>query len=228
MKHEGKAFRDGARIIGASLALWVAVLLVGGLGMVLGRWVLALAGVLFLAWALFAGFCLWFFRDPNPQVPPTPGVYVAPAHGKVDVIDEVTETEFMGGRCRRISMFLSVFDVHVQQAPVAGRVAYLRRHPGEFLNAMRLESGAVNENVMIGLESREVAGEKVGVRLIAGWIARRILPWVAPGDTPERGERISLIRFGSRVDLYLPLAAEVRVRLGDRVRGGETVMAVRG
>jgi phosphatidylserine decarboxylase len=124
-------------------------------------------------------------------------------------------------------VFLSLFDVHVQRAPVAGRVVLRKRTPGQFLNAMRTDSAACNENVLFGFESSERAGEKIGVRLIAGVIARRIVPWVAEGDVVERGERISLIQFGSRCDLYLPLSAKVQVQLGQHVRGGATVMATR-
>jgi phosphatidylserine decarboxylase len=125
-------------------------------------------------------------------------------------------------------MFLSIFDVHVQYAPVAGRVVLLRHTAGQFLNAIKAESAAHNENVLIGYESGEQPGEKVGVRLIAGLIARRIVPWVAEGDVVARGERASLIQFGSRCDLYLPLSAQIAVKIGDHVRGGETVVAVRG
>lgn len=174
---------------------------------------------------VFAVFTLWFFRDPNPRVPTDPDAVVAPGHGKVDVIDELDEPTVMGGRCRRISIFLSVFDVHVQQAPVAGMVIHVQHVPGKFLNALKTESAAHNENVLIGLRGTELGSPKLGVRLIAGLIARRIVPWLKPGEMVERGERISLIQFGSRVDLYLPLTAEITARLGQSVRGGETIVA---
>lgn len=198
-----------------------------------------LTGVLTLFWprsflagalAAFLGllatvFTLYFFRDPNPRVPSEPGLVVAPGHGKVDVVDQLEESSVMGGRCHRISIFLSVFDVHVQQAPVAGTVTGVRHQPGKFLNALNTESAAHNENVLIGFRSTDGAGTPVGVRLIAGLIARRIVPWLQAGETVQRGERISLIQFGSRVDLYVPLSATVVVRPGQRVVGGETVMA---
>ncbi|HXF11105.1 MAG TPA: phosphatidylserine decarboxylase, partial [Desulfuromonadaceae bacterium] len=136
-----------------------------------------------------------------------------------------TENEFMGGECRRISIFLSVFDVHVQNSPVAGKIAFLKHTPGQYLNAMRCDCAQFNENVYLGIESAEPRGEKVGVRLIAGLIARRIIPWICPNDIVQRGERISLIQFGSRVDVYLPMHAKVKVNLGDKVVGGETVIA---
>ncbi len=183
--------------------------------------VFALTGLL-LGFALFAGY---FFRDPDAQVPVGNGLIVAPGHGTVDVIDETDEPSVMGGRCRRVSIFLSVFNVHVQQAPVSGTVIRVRHTPGQFLNAMKLESAALNENVLIGFQTSEPGCGPVAIKLITGLIARRIIPWVQEGDTVAKGERISLIQFGSRVDIYLPLQAKVAVALGDRVVGGETVVA---
>ncbi len=178
-------------------------------------------------WFLFALFVLNFFRDPDPRTPGEIGLVVSPAHGTVDVIDEAFEPEFIGGACRRISIFLSVFDVHVQNTPVSGEVAYLKHSPGKFLNALKVESALHNENVLIGIQSSEITGEKVAMRLIAGLIARRILPWIGKGDEIDRGQRVSMIQFGSRVDCYLPLSFKVRAALGDKVRGGETVIATR-
>lgn len=228
MKHAGKATRASFRLIYWSLVCVLGLMFAGVLARLLGQFVIEAAGVLTGLWLVFCLFTIWFFRDPQARPPKDPAVIVAPAHGKVDAIDEVDEPSFMGGRCRRISTFLSIFDVHVQNAPVAGRVVMRRRTPGRFVNAMRTDSANYNENVLIGIESAERAGERIGVRLIAGLIARRILPWVEEGDMVERGERLGLIRFGSRVDLYLPLEYEVVVEAGQRVRGGETVMARRG
>lgn len=227
MKHAGKATRASFRLIYWSLVLVLGLMFAGVLARLLGQFVIEAAGVLAGLWLVFCLFTIWFFRDPQARPPKDPAVIVAPAHGKVDAIDEVDEPSFMGGRCRRISTFLSIFDVHVQNAPVAGRVVMSRRMPGRFVNAMRIDSAEHNENVLIGIESTQREGERIGVRLIAGLIARRILPWVREGDTVERGERLGLIRFGSRVDLYLPLEYEVTVEAGQRVRGGETVMARR-
>ncbi len=225
MKHSGKALRAGLKLIFWTLVL-LAGIFVGGVVATLVASLIATVSIALIAvWILFSLFTLYFFRDPNPLVPTAAHVVVSPAHGKVDVIDEVTESEFMGDTCRRISIFLSVFNVHVQNAPVGGKIVHLQHHPGEFLNAMNLESAAHNENLLIGFESSDRAGEKIGVRLIAGLIARRIIPWVAVGDVMARGERISLIQFGSRVDLYLPVAAAIKVKLGDKVVGGETIVA---
>lgn len=131
----------------------------------------------------------------------------------------------MGGECRRISIFLSVFDVHVQNAPVTGRIAFFKHSPGQYLNAMRADCAKFNENVLIGIEAVDPSNQKIGLRLIAGLIARRIVPFVAPNDPVQRGERISLIQFGSRVDVYLPKTAKIKIELGDRVIGGQTVLA---
>lgn len=225
MKHAGKARRAGLTILSYS---WIAAI-----GVIAAGWFFAGGGfasltvAVGLLWLIFAVFSLSFFRDPDPQVPTEPDVVVSPGHGTVDVIDETTEKVFMGGRCRRVSIFLSIFDVHVQNAPISGRVAYLKHCTGKFLNAMRTDCGNYNENVLIGFESRERPGVRVAVRLIAGLLARRIVPWVSEGDELAKGERISLIQFGSRVDLYLPLTAEVTVQLGSKVKGGETVIARR-
>lgn len=211
-----------------TLVLVLLVPVTGLLATLIGSAMVVLAVVLVLVWALFALFTLYFFRDPTPRVPAGPNLVVSPAHGKVDVIDTVREPQFMGGECQRISIFLSVFDVHVQQAPVGGTVAYFKYTEGQFLNALKTESAVHNENVLIGIEASEPRGAKVAFRLIAGVLARRIVPWIAAGDAVARGERVSLIQFGSRVDVYLPPSAKIQVQLGDRVVGGETVLAVAG
>ena len=212
------------------MILWTFIALIVVLAMALvavlaGSFVLIFSGVLVGLWMLFALFTLIFFRDPTPRVPREPWLVVAPAHGKVDIVDTVEEPMFMEGKCQRVSIFLSVVDVHVQYAPVAGAVAFYKYTEGKFLNAMKADSAEHNENALIGFESTDPAGAKVGVRLIAGLIARRIVPWVNAGDKFGRGDRISLIQFGSRVDLYLPENATVRVKTGNRVIGGQTVLA---
>lgn len=227
MKHAGKARRSAVKLLVLSLLLFLVLLGIGVLAKVLGSIIPALIGGFFLLWVIFAGFTLYFFRDPHPQPPTGREMIVSPAHGKVDVIDEIEDKEFIGARCRRISIFLSVIDIHVQNAPVSGKVAYLKHHSGQFLSAMKTESAIHNENVYIGFESSEHPDEKIGVRLIAGVLARRIIPWVSLGDTTVRGERISLIQFGSRCDLYLPITTSLGVKLGQHVVGGETIIATR-
>ncbi len=222
MKHSGRAAKAATLILAKTIgpALLVAVafwLLLPGL-----HWVpTVLAGLA----VVFTGFVLWFFRDPEPQVPSDARLVVAPAHGKVDVIDQVPWPNDPSQKCQRISIFLSVFDIHVQQAPVAGRVDLVRHTPGLFLNALKTESAAHNENVLICLTASDPEGTPIALRLIAGLIARRILPWAVSGETVARGERISLIQFGSRVDLYLPLNAALQIQVGTRVIGGQTVVA---
>lgn len=213
------------KLIFWSLLVVVGVCALGIIAEYVSALVAAAQYALLGVWAVFAAFTLYFFRDPNPKVPAEPGVVLSPGHGKVDVVDETTEPEFMGGKCQRISMFLSPLDVHVQNAPVAGRVVCVTHKPGKFLSAMRTDCGLHNENVLIGLESAETPDTKIGVRLIAGVLARRIIPWVQPGDQVERGERISLIQFGSRCDVYLPYSMAITVKVGDRVVGGETILA---
>ncbi len=225
MKHKGKATQAALRLIFWTLVALLVITAVGLLGALVGTFIAASAGFLFCVWVAFALFCLWFFRDPDPNVPTEPGIIIAPAHGKVDVIDETSEPEFMGGVCKRVSIFLSVIEVHVQKAPVAGKIAFFKQTPGQFISALKSESAACNENVLVGFESLERPGERIAVRLIAGVLARRIVPWIGLGDKVARGERISLIQFGSRVDLYLATSVTLQIKLGDQVRGGETIIA---
>jgi phosphatidylserine decarboxylase len=225
MKHSGKARKAAFKMILITLVLVILLPVIGVLGTLIGSAMVAVSVFIFLVWCLFALFTLYFFRDPNARVPAGSGLVLSPGHGKVDVIDTVTEPQFMGRECQRISMFLSVVDVHVQNAPVSGKVAYLKATEGQFLNAMKTECATCNENVYIGIDSTDPANEKIGVKLIAGVLARRIIPFVAVGDELARGDRISLIQFGSRVDVYLPHSAKIKVKLGDRVVGGESILA---
>ena len=226
MKNSGKARSAAFKMLLVTLVLTLLFPVFGFVATLIGSAMVVFSVVLVGLWFVFALFVLYFFRDPNPRVPIGTNLVVSPGHGKVDVIDTVHEPRFMGGSCRRISMFLSVLDVHVQNAPVGGRVAYFRYSEGEFLNAMKTESAEHNENALFGIEAAEPAGARVGLRLIAGVLARRIVPWISVGDEVARGDRISLIQFGSRVDLYLPASAKIQTKLGDRVVGGETVLAI--
>lgn len=225
VKHSGKASVAALKLIGLSGAAVLVLLVVAWLAAHVGSFIVGLAGGLGVLWVLFVLFTFYFFRDPEAAVPAGKNLVLAPGHGKVDTIDITTEPEFMGGECQRISIFLSVFDVHVQNAPATGRIAFFKHSPGQYLNAMRTDCGKFNENVLIGMELAEPAGAKIGVRLIAGLIARRIVPWVAQNDVVQRGERISLIQFGSRADVYLPRNTNIKVQLGDHVVGGESILA---
>jgi phosphatidylserine decarboxylase len=164
---------------------------------------------------------LGFFRDPERTPPGLPRGVLAPADGKVMGIEEVDDP-FVGPAVR-MSIFLSPLDVHVNRAPVAGVVRDVQYAPGRFLAAYRPEASADNERCTVTLEGD---GTRVAVRQIAGVLARRIVCRVHPGDRLEAGERYGLIRFGSRTDLIVPRGTEVRVRVGDRARGGETIMGV--
>ena len=225
MKHSGKAFKAAMRIIFWTLVLLLALCAAGVLARLLGDLITAISAGLVTLWVLFVLFTLYFFRDPDALAPAIPNAIVAPGHGKVDVIDETAEPEFMGGPCKRISIFLSVIDVHVQKAPVTGKLVYHKYKEGEFLSATRADCSEHNENVLLGIVPTDYPEQKIGLRLIAGLIARRINVWATAGEVVYRSERISLIQFGSRCDLYLPLTAKVHVKLGDRVKGGETIVA---
>ena len=188
----------------------------------LGLGVLALA--LRWNWAggilvFLAAFVLYFFRDPERIVPADPAVVVSPADGRVmEIVDQA-----MGSRPgRRVSIFLAIWDVHVNRAPLAGRIRKLEYRPGRFLAAMRSRASAENEQNVIHLSTER--GEIV-LKQIAGWIARRVLCWKAEGDTVTLGERVGMIRFGSRVDIWLPREAEIVVRPGQHVAGGSSILA---
>jgi phosphatidylserine decarboxylase len=168
---------------------------------------------------LLAGFFLWFFRDPERVIPDAAGVVVSPGDGKVTDVSPV----LVDGRTRlRISIFLSVFDVHVNRSPVAGVIRDVRYQKGKFLNAMNAASAEQNEQNIVTLDS---TGQKVVFKQIAGILARRIVFTKKVGDHVQRGERVGLIKFGSRVDVFLDASATLQVKVGDRVKGGASVLA---
>jgi phosphatidylserine decarboxylase len=175
------------------------------------------------AWALapllLAVFFLWFFRDPERVIPDAAGAVVSPGDGKVTDVSFVT----VGGEKQaRISIFLSVFDVHVNRSPIAGVVREVRYQPGKFLNAMNQASAEHNEQNIVRVEGE---GEVVVFKQIAGLLARRIVFHPKVGDRLDRGQRVGLIKFGSRVDVQFDGAASLQVKVGDRVRGGASVLA---
>src|ERR1035441_1652748 len=174
MKHSGKARKAAFKLILISLIALVVIWALGAFTATMVALITAVAvavtPVLIVVWVLFAIFTFYFFRDPSPRVPAGANLRLAPAHGKVDVIGTTTERDFMGGECQRVSIFLSVIDVHIQNAPVSGKVTLLRYTMGQFLNALKAESAIYNENVLLGFEAREPRGQKVGVRLLGGGI----------------------------------------------------------
>lgn len=169
---------------------------------------------------LFLGiFVLFFFRDPKRTPPQDPDAIVSPADGTVM---EIVEEQLNGKAGRRISVFLSIFDVHVNRSPVAGRITAIEYRTGKFYAAMRGKASAENEQNSFHVQSER--GEVV-FKQIAGWIARRIVVWKAVGDSVLRGERVGMIRFGSRMDIWLPEGVEVVTRPGQHVAGGTSILA---
>ena len=197
------------------------------------RWILAVLAVCWLASvALFPAvslvfaalllFSLYFFRDPERQPPRDEMLAVAPADGLVVEVKETGESQFINQRVKRVTIFLSVFDVHVNRAPIAGEITHSEPMAGRFLDARNPASSEANARRAWAIEGK---GVTIVVRQITGAIARRICAWKQVGDVVKRGERFGMIRFGSRTEVDLPLETEILVKPGERVRGGETPIA---
>jgi phosphatidylserine decarboxylase len=181
-------------------------------GSALGLWA---GGILML----FGLFVLYFFRDPERTPPADADAVVSPADGRVT---EIREEEWEGRAGKRISIFLSVWDVHVNRAPMAGRIRKVEYRPGRFYAAMRARASQENEQNVFSVETER--GE-MSFKQIAGWIARRVVSWKVAGDTVATGERIGLIRFGSRMDVWLPSEAEIVAKKGQFVAAGSSTLA---
>jgi phosphatidylserine decarboxylase len=194
----------------------VGLLAAAGLLLWLTSWPLALIPV------LLAAFFLWFFRDPERAIPAGAGLIVSPGDG---LVTETIRLETVDGPRQRISIFLSVFDVHVNRSPIAGVITEVRYQKGKYLNAMNPASADQNEQNIVTVRGD---GIEVTFKQIAGLLARRIVFGPKTGDTITRGERVGLIKFGSRVDVLIPAEAELRVKPGTRVKGGATVLAAIG
>ena len=186
-----------------------------------GFWCLLGTGI---AFALLA-FSISFYRDPDRPCPPDPKDIVAPADGHVVEIIQVDEPLFLKGPATRVAIFLSVFDVHTQRMPIAGEIKFVQYTAGKFLDVRDRRASAMNESRFLGIE--DANGYRVGVRQIAGLIARRIVGWADKGAKLEKGERFGMIRFGSRVEIFLPPGTVVSVKIGDYAKGGETILARR-
>ena len=174
-----------------------------------------------LVCVLFA-FLLYFFRDPERIPPAGEGLLLAPADGRVVAVEKAHEPCFLEGESLKISIFMSLLDVHVNRAPAEGHVALVEHVPGQFLPAFRPEASKLNEHNLVGLHSRY---GQILVTQVAGVLARRIVCWVRSGQRLRAGDRLGLVKFGSRVDLYVPPRVEPNVRVGDQVRAGVTVVA---
>jgi phosphatidylserine decarboxylase len=203
--------RDGY-IYGLSLLAVAAAL-----KWITGEWIWSLAPV------LLAAFFLWFFRDPQRTVPAGDGLIVSPGDG---LVTETTSISTPEGSRQRISIFLSVFDVHVNRAPIGGVLSRVRYQKGQFLNAMNPASAERNEQNTVTVRGQGAdGGYEVTFKQIAGLLARRIVFRCNEGQSVERGQRVGLIKFGSRVDIVIPSSAVLRVKVGDRVKGGASVLA---
>lgn len=196
---------------------WIFAILAGLalLGGFLSSWLTLLSGVLIL-------YTFAFFRDPERADPAEHDAVVAAADGVVADIRELDETEYLKSPTRRVGIFLSVFDVHTNRSPIAGRVIYRQHHPGLCLDARSADCATKNEAMTWAFQGVKTT---VVVRQLTGAIARRIIGWSQVGDEVRRGERFGMIRFGSRTEVYLPLDASILVKVGDRVKGGSTIIA---
>ena len=201
--------KEGIPFIGVA----VGVTLVAGW---LGWAILAVGG------AILTFFVAWFFRNPSRVVPQGPGLVVAPGDGKVIAIEEEFEPRFIKDRSIRVTIFLNVFDVHINRIPCEGIVDNVQYQPGLFLVASRPDATLRNEQNALMIQT--VLGAKVLCVQVAGLIARRIVCWISPRDRAVLGERFGLIRFGSRMDTFLPVGTAIKVSVGDRVKGGETIL----
>ena len=208
--------REGLPFIFGALAIAIAAFVVALTRRSWPLWLLALLLTVIALWVAY------FFRDPERTGERGDKLIISPADGRISHIVEVDEPLFIHGRAIRISVFMNVFNVHVNRYPVSGRVRYLHYNPGKFLNAASEKSSLENEQMSVGIESN---GRRILVRQIAGLIARRIVTYSKDGDVAQQGTRFGLIRFGSRVDVFVPLGSKVLVRIGDKPAAGTTVLA---
>ncbi len=171
---------------------------------------------------ILALFCIYFFRNPKREIATEAGIVVSPADGRIMDIEKLNEDQYLHAPAIRIRIFLSLFNVHINRCPINGQVDLVQSVPGQFLPAYKTEAGTVNARNYVGLKTK---WGKILVVQITGLVARRLVCWVNPGDRLTTGERFGLIRFGSCTELYLPLEAVINVQAGDKVKGGETVIA---
>ena len=211
-----KFAREGMPFIAIAAVLAIASLVFASRRGGLPAWALTVVMVIVAIWVAY------FFRDPERTGDRGERVVTAPADGKVVLITEVDEPAFIHGRALRVSIFMNVFNVHVNRYPISGTVKYVQYNPGKFLNAAVEKSSLENEQRSVGIEAGPY---RILVRQIAGLIARRIVTYSREGERVEQGERMGLIRFGSRVDVFLPTDAAVKVKIGELTTAGSTVVA---
>ncbi len=214
MKQPFSAWREGLRYYAPPFVVGIVLLALPWGGV----WTDVAGGIA----VAFGAYALFFFRDPKRELPSGADVLVSPADGTIVGIEELQESPHYDGPCRRVSIFLSVFSVHVNRAPFDGTVEAVSYKPGAFKNAMRADTTTINESNAIRFRTDRGL---ITVRQISGAIARRIVCRCAVGDKLERGERFGMIKFGSRTELYLPLNARICVTLKQKVSGGSTVVA---
>ena len=208
--------REGWSFIIGSFLIASAVILTAAMRRSWPLWLLGFALLIIAIWVAS------FFRDPERTAAEKgERIVISPADGKVVLITEVDEPTFMKGRAKRVSVFMNVFNVHVNRYPVSGVVQYVQATPGKFMNAIAENASLENEQTSVGIES---GSNRILVRQIAGLIARRIHTYSRVGDQAKQGERMGMIRFGSRVDVFFPLDATIRVKVGDVAFAGVTVL----
>jgi phosphatidylserine decarboxylase len=210
MKHDSIIAPEGYPFIIFALVITVFVAFLG-------------IGLLLILAVLVTFFIIWFFRNPERHFTEDEKAVISPADGKVIKVEDVEVNGTIAGKFKKISIFMNVFNVHVNRAPYDGKIEAINYHEGKFVSANLDKASADNERneVMI----RTADGRMICVVQIAGLIARRIVCWIKPGESVKKGQRFGLIRFGSRVDVYLPEDSRVIVNLGDKVRAGETQLA---
>lgn len=208
--------REGMVLIVVSLAL------TAGLTLAAARWDSRWLFGASLLFGIVTLFTVFFFRDPERKVPDEPHLLVAPADGRIIAIKHLDDHPFIGGKAVRISIFLSVFDVHINRIPIGGTIEYVKYNRGKFLAAFNDKASDLNEQTEIGMTTE--GGQKIVFKQIAGLIARRIICRLKEGDKVDTGDRFGLIRFGSRTDLILPADSRIEVRMGESVRGGSSII----
>ncbi|NIM98915.1 MAG: phosphatidylserine decarboxylase family protein [candidate division Zixibacteria bacterium] len=209
--------KEGIRFLAPALAIWLILLVV---------WVYSSEAVILAFTIVFFVvflFFIFFFRDPKRDIPSGEDLILSPADGKVICIKPSDSLDFVGGKGTLISVFMSVFNVHVNRAPVSGCVRYFRYNPGKFFPAFKDKASLENEQTELGLENDQ---GKMILKQIAGIMARRIVCRLKSGDSVKAGERFGMIKFGSRVDLFLPENVKIKVKLNQKVKAGETIIGV--